>query len=43
MSLIIPVGPGDQIYAGSINGTVPLIIRATAAVADKYLPDTDRP
>lgn len=36
-SVPVEVGPGDQIYAGSINGTVPLIIRATAAVADNSL------
>jgi heavy metal translocating P-type ATPase len=36
-SVPVEVGPGDQIYAGSINGTVPLTVRATAAVADNSL------
>ena len=36
-SIPVETGPGETVFAGSINGTGPLVVRATATVADNSL------
>lgn len=41
-SLAVPVGPGSDIRAGTLNLTGPLVIRATAAAPDSFLAEMVR-
>ena len=37
-----PVGPGDEVWAGALNLTAPLVVEATAAAKDSFLADMMR-